>query len=84
MTYGFKSKWVALVGGNTIHEWELVTIGANNSHNDVVKSTCHALACSPFSTLALSFSNMGYSTFSGMFSCQSPISSLISLTIVAL
>jgi hypothetical protein len=72
------------VGGNTIQEWELVATGANNSHSDVVKSTCHCLACSPFSTLAFSFSNMGCSTFSGMFSCRSPISPLISLTTGAL
>ena len=58
MTCGFKSKWVVLVGGNTIHKWELVAIGANNSCSDVVKSASHALACSPFSALTFSFSNM--------------------------
>jgi hypothetical protein len=52
MTCGFKSKWVALVGGNIIHEWKLVTTGANKSLSDVVKSMFQALACSKFSTLA--------------------------------
>jgi hypothetical protein len=48
MTCGFRSKWVALVDGNTIHEWELVATGANKSLSDVVNSTCHALTCSTF------------------------------------
>jgi hypothetical protein len=42
---GFKSKWVALVGGNTIHEWELVATSVNKSLSDVVKSMFQALAC---------------------------------------
>jgi hypothetical protein len=36
MTWDFRSKWVALVGGNTIHKWELVTTGAIKSLRDVV------------------------------------------------
>ena len=84
MTCGFKSKWMALVGGSTIHERELVATGANKSCSEVVKSTCQALTCSTFFALASSFSNVGCFTFSGMLFCQSPISPLISLTIVAL
>jgi hypothetical protein len=61
---GFKSKLVALVSGNTIHEWELVTTGTNKSLSDVVKSMFQALARSKFSTLTSSLSNLGYSTFS--------------------
>ena len=38
MACGFKSKWEALVGGNIIHEWELVATSANKSLRDVVKS----------------------------------------------
>jgi hypothetical protein len=36
MTRGFRSKWVALVGGNTIHEAEFVAMGANKSLSDLV------------------------------------------------
>jgi hypothetical protein len=75
---------VALVGGSTIHKWELVATSANKSHNDVVKSTCHALTSSWFSTLSSSFSNIGCSTFLGMLSLWSPISPLISLSTSAL
>jgi hypothetical protein len=52
MTCGFKSKWVELVSGSTIHEWELVAIGANKSQSNVVKSTFQALTCSSLSALA--------------------------------
>jgi hypothetical protein len=68
------------MGGNIIHEWEQVATGANKSRSDVVNSTCHALTCSTFSTLASSFSNTGCSTFLGMLSRWSPISPLNSLS----
>ena len=56
------------MGGNTIHKWEFVITGANKSLSDVVKSKFQALACSRFSALASSFSNLGCSTFLGMLS----------------
>jgi hypothetical protein len=43
MMCGFKSKWVVLDGGSTIHEWELVATSANKSLSDVVNSTFQAL-----------------------------------------
>ena len=39
MACDFKSKWEALDGGNTIHEWKLVATSVNKSLRDVVKST---------------------------------------------
>ena len=51
MTCGFKSKWVALVGGNTIQERKLVTTDANKSLSDEVKSTFQGLACTKFLAL---------------------------------